>query len=77
MGKLETITKTKKRRLKKGFSYLLLVVSFVAFVVFLYCNSLIALKGNTIYFNKDLLKYLIFSFLIIALYKITKAITNE
>ena len=77
MEEVETIEKTRKRKLKKGFLYLLFVVSFVAFVVFLYCNNLIALKGNTLFFNRDFIKYFIFAFLMIALYKITKAIINE
>ena len=74
---METIEKTKKRRLKKGFLYLLFVVSFVGFIVFLYLNNLITLKGNILFFNRDIIKYLVFSFLVIALYKITKTIMNE
>lgn len=74
---METIEKTKKRRLKKGFLYLLFVVSFVAFIVFLYLNNLIRLENNILYFNYDLLKYFIFVFLAITFYKITKTIINE
>lgn len=69
--------KTKKRQLKKSILYLFFVVSFVSFVVFLYLNNLIALEDNILYFNYDILKYLIFSFLIITIYKIIKNLVNE
>lgn len=69
--------KTKKRRLKKWVLYFIFTALLGGFITLLYGLNLVASDGINLYFNNDIINYIIFTAFISLIKKNIKAIIKR